>query len=231
MLFTLFIFSSILLINLTDGKFLTNPESSTYVLLRHIRFLTNDEHYFIRCPYNFNHLTLQLLNYSNEFCFNLYSTSSNNACRNHQSPCQFHAKSLLLRCTHHSYSDYVDISYQCSYKMIISPPVRQKTFTLHALTFPTNFSDPEETIALFLISLGIVLTLWILICCICLIHCRSQRHKSESSQLLSYRSYPKVDQNLLSKKNNSNMVDNICLHVNPLESNHISSLRTTRFIR
>ncbi|CAF0809511.1 unnamed protein product [Adineta steineri] len=218
----------ILSLNEIHGKFLTNPESSSFVLLRHIRLLTNDEPYYIRCPYNLNHLTLQLLNYSNAYCSNLYSTSNNNQCQNHQSPCRLHAKRIQLHCNHHSYSNHVDVSYQCSYKTVVSPPIRHKTFTLHALSFPTNFADSEESIVLFVISFGIVITLWIFICCICFIRCR---HANEKCQLLSYQSYPKVNHNLLSKKNNSKIADNICLHVDPYESNHISSLRTIQFAR
>ena len=233
--------------NPIHGKFLTNPQAPAFVLLRHIRFPTDDQQYKIHCPYNLNHLTLQLLTSSNTYCFNLYSVSGINACQNHESPCYFHAKSLPLRCNHHFYSDYVDISYQCSYKyvsvpkklsiykfssrMVISPPTRRRSFILHALTFPTSFSNSEETIALFLISLGTVLTLWILICCIWLIRCRGYRHQNDTSQLFSYRSYPQIDQNCLSKRNNPTSTDNICFHVNPLESNHISSLRTTRLNR
>jgi hypothetical protein len=92
--------------------------STSFIVLRHIRLPTNDEQYHIRCPYNLNYLTLQLLNYSNENCFNLYSTSNNNACKNHQSSCQFHAKPVQLHCHYHSYSKYVNITYQCSSKYI-----------------------------------------------------------------------------------------------------------------
>jgi hypothetical protein len=109
--------------------------------------------------------------------------------------------------------------------------MQRNTFTLHKFSFPTNFSESEESIALFLITLGTVLILWILICCIWFIRCR---HDEEQCVWLSYQSYlkdNKFNHNLLSKKSNSMIADNICLHANPFETNHISSLRTTRFVR
>jgi hypothetical protein len=114
------LFFFILILNRIHGEYLSNADSSSFIVLRHIRLLTDNEHYRIQCPYNLNYLTLQLLNYSNENCFNLYSTSNNNICRNHHSPCQFHTKSVQLHCHHHhpSYSNHVDITYQCSYKYI-----------------------------------------------------------------------------------------------------------------
>jgi len=112
------LFFLILILNKTNGKVLSNPESSSFIVLRHVRLATNDQYYQIRCPYNLNHLTLQLLNYSNQYCFNVYSTSNNYACKNHNSPCRFHAKSVPLRCHQNSYSTHVDMNYQCSYKYV-----------------------------------------------------------------------------------------------------------------
>ncbi len=97
---------------------LNRIDSSSFIVLRHIRLSTDNEQYYIRCPYNLNYLNLQLLNYSNENCFNLYSTSNNNDCKNHYSPCQFQAKQVQIYCQHHSYSKHVDITYQCLYKYI-----------------------------------------------------------------------------------------------------------------
>jgi hypothetical protein len=111
------VFFLIIILNCIDGKFLSNPDSSTFVVLKHIRLSTDNQPYYIQCPYNLNYLTFHLLNYSNENCFNLYSTSNNNLCRNHYSPCQFHAKPVQLHCNHqHSYSNQVDITYQCLHK-------------------------------------------------------------------------------------------------------------------
>jgi hypothetical protein len=106
--------------------------------------------------------------------------------------------------------------------------MQRNTFTLHAFSFPTNLSDSEEGIALFLISLGTVLILWILICCIWFIRCR---HDEDKCVWVTYSKNNKFDHNLLSKRNNSMIADNVCLRVNPFGSNHISSLRTTRFVR
>jgi hypothetical protein len=111
-MFRLFFF--ILILNRINGKFLSNSKSTSFIVLRHIRLLTDNEQYLIRCPYNLNYLTLKLLNYSNENCFNLYLTSVNSICLKHHSPCQFHAKPIPLHCGYHLYSNHVDITYQCS---------------------------------------------------------------------------------------------------------------------
>lgn len=103
-----------LIIHRIHGKFLYNSESSSIIVLRHIRLPTDNEYYRIRCPYNLNHLTLTLLNYSNGICFDLYKKSIENTCIENQSPCRFYAKSVQLSCNHLSYSDQVDITYQCS---------------------------------------------------------------------------------------------------------------------
>lgn len=115
----LVLFLSLIILRSAHGKFLTDAQDSAFVLLRHVRLPTNDEQYQIRCPYSSNHLVVQLLNYSNAHCFNLYSVSGNNICQQHQSPCDFHAKSIPLRCDSHSYSEQVDVSYQCSYKYVV----------------------------------------------------------------------------------------------------------------
>jgi hypothetical protein len=97
-----------------DGKFLPSSGSSSIIVLRHIRLATDDEFYRVRCPYNLNHLTVTLLNYSTENCFNLYTGSMHNACATHRSPCRFHAKPLPMMCNVRLYSNQVDITYQCS---------------------------------------------------------------------------------------------------------------------
>ena len=97
-----------------SGKFLSTSGSSSILVLRHIRLPTDEEFYRVRCPYNLDHLTVTLLNYSNENCFDLYSGSMHNACATHRSPCRFHAKPLHLLCNAHRYSNHVDITYQCS---------------------------------------------------------------------------------------------------------------------
>ncbi|CAF1253522.1 unnamed protein product [Rotaria sordida] len=223
----------ILIFSRIHGKFLSNSESSSFIYLRHIRLTTDDQQYRIRCPYNLNYLNIQLLNYSNENCFNLYLVSNNNICMNYHPPCQFYAKTIQLHCNHHSYSKYVDITYQCSYKAIISSDTQYNTFTLHSFSFPTNFSFSEESIALFLIGISIIIIFWIIIFCICFIHYHDDNdnyNDDDEYDLLSQQSYIKediIDFNLLSMKNHSIIVDNLCLHVNPFENNHISSLTTT----
>ena len=98
-----------------SGKFLLNSQSSSIIVVRHIRLTTDNEYYRIRCPYHLKHLTLTLLNYSNENCFDLYTKSINNACLNYRSPCRFHSKSLQLNCQNQPYSKHVDVTYQCSF--------------------------------------------------------------------------------------------------------------------
>jgi hypothetical protein len=206
---SIIIFLIILFLIGIHGKFLFNPDSSSFIVLRHIRLSTDNEQYRIRCPYNLNHLTLQLLNYSNDDCFNLYSGSNNNnnACQTQQSPCQFQAKSVQLHCNHHSYSNYVDITYQCSYK---------HTKTTFSQSTISDSSNQDEIISLFLIGLGIVLTIWIFTCCIWFICCHdNEDDDDDDDDNNSPRSYSKT---------------NLSLHNNPFETNRISSLRTTQSV-
>jgi hypothetical protein len=114
------LFFLILILHRINGKFFLNSQSSSIIVLRHIRLTTDNEYYRIRCPYNLKYLTLTLLNYSNENCFDLYTKSINEACINYQSPCRFHAKSVQLDCNNQAYSNLVDITYQCSFSSLIS---------------------------------------------------------------------------------------------------------------
>lgn len=97
-----------------DTKFLSSSGSSSIIVLRHIRLPTDEEFYRVRCPYNLNHLTVTLLNYSAENCFDLYTSTMHNACATHRSPCRFHAKPLQMMCNARLYSNQVDITYQCT---------------------------------------------------------------------------------------------------------------------
>ena len=119
----LMVFVFILAFHRINGKLLLNSDSSYIIVLRHIRLSTDNEYYRIRCPYHLNHLTLTLLNYSNENCFDLYSKSINNACIEYRSPCQFLAKPVQLSCCDRSYSNHVDITYQCT----LSPSTSSST--------------------------------------------------------------------------------------------------------
>jgi hypothetical protein len=76
------------------------------------------------------------------------------------------------------------------------------------LSLPTDSSNPEENIALFLIGFGLVIILWILICCIWVI----RRHYDDGKN----QSYPTDDLIHFNK-------NNLCLRVNPFETNHIST--------
>jgi hypothetical protein len=107
-------FVCLLMIHSIDAKFLLSAESSSIIVLRHIRLPTDHEHYRIRCPYHLNHLTLTLLNYSSGHCFDLHTKSINDACLHHRSPCRYHAKPVQLNCLDRPISSHVDITYQCS---------------------------------------------------------------------------------------------------------------------
>lgn len=98
-----------------EMKFLLSSDSSSIIVLRHLRLFTDQEFYRIRCPYQFDYLTITLLNYSNEDCFELYPSWKHNVCPHHQSPCRFHAKPIQMICNDQAvYSSQVDITYQCS---------------------------------------------------------------------------------------------------------------------
>ena len=78
------------------GIFLLNSESSSIIVIRHIRLMTDNEYYRIRCPYHLKHLTLTLLNYSNDHCFDLHTKSIDHHCIRYRSPCRFHANSSSI---------------------------------------------------------------------------------------------------------------------------------------
>ncbi|CAF3727719.1 unnamed protein product [Rotaria socialis] len=212
------IFLLMLIFQRIPGKFLYNSESSSIIVVRHIRLPTDNEHYRIRCPYNLNHITLTLLNYSNGDCFNLYTKSMHNACINNQSPCRFHAKSIKLSCNDPSHSNLVDITYHCSVLSLMSSNTQSlnndkisssskiadesiystsrpsNTITLHALSFPSASIDSEESIGIFLIGLITVFILWLTICCMWFVGCSHRREQDDGKcELLSFGPHPKVD--------------------------------------
>jgi hypothetical protein len=113
-------FLSLLILPGIHGEFLLNSESSSIIVVRHIRLITDNEYYRVRCPYHLKHITLTLLNYSNDNCFDLHTKSINNICINYRSPCRFHAKPVQLDCHNRTYSNHVDITYQCSFSPSIS---------------------------------------------------------------------------------------------------------------
>ncbi|UJR31998.1 hypothetical protein I4U23_019468 [Adineta vaga] len=211
---------SFLLINQINGKFLLNSESSSIIVLRHIRLTTDDEYYRIRCPYHLNHLTLTLLNYSNGICFDLYTKSINDACINYRSPCRYHAKPIQLNCNNRPYSKHVDITYQCSsspsklFRTLLSDndkksvssatndlpflltPHPPKAVTIHALTFPSMSTHVEESIGIFLVGLTTVFLLWLTICCIWFIRCGHINEEDDDDgkcELLSFQPVQKPD--------------------------------------
>lgn len=113
MLSILFLFLLITFLPL-HGILLINTDTSSIIVVRHIRLMTDDEYHRIRCPYRLQHLTITLLNYSNDYCFQLQTKFSHELCFHRQSPCQFHAKSIRLDCLDQWHSNQVDITYQCS---------------------------------------------------------------------------------------------------------------------
>jgi hypothetical protein len=111
--------------------------------------------------------------------------------------------------------------------------------TLHTLSFPSNSFDIEETIGIFLFTLAAVLILWLAVCCVWFIrrgHINSDDDDGKC-ELLAFRPYqasdlmdftqPTIVGNL-SGHTNTGGIENICLHVNPLENKPISSLKITQ---
>ncbi|CAF0921115.1 unnamed protein product [Adineta steineri] len=261
------LFFLILILHKINGKFLLNAESSSIIVLRHIRLSTDNEYYRIRCPYHLNHLTPTLLNYSNGNCFNLYTELINDACINNRSPCRYHAKPVQLNCNDRTYSKYVDITYQCSSspskstrtalsdndktstsptiegESILSTSQSPNTITIHALTFPSISSRIEESIGLFLVGLATVFILWLTVCCVWFIRCGHIHEEDDGKcELLAMRLNRKaeiIDFTILSDRKpkivgnlsghtNTGGIENVCLHVNPIENRHISSLKITQ---
>lgn len=166
-MFIITVISLLLLLLLPiDGKSLFTSNHPSLIVLRHVHLSTDEQIHSIQCPADFHRLTFQLLNYSNEFCFNLYSPS--NICRNNHSFCQFHAKPIQLSCHNHSVSKFVDISYQCSYEDTMYAFSSTST---SATALPPSINQ-DETLSLFLIGFGLILTIWIFFCCIWFICCQ-----------------------------------------------------------
>ncbi|CAF1209464.1 unnamed protein product [Rotaria sp. Silwood1] len=213
------VFFLLLIFHRINGKFLLNTENSSIIVLRHIRLLTDNEYYRIRCPYHLNHLTLTLLNYSNENCFNLYTKSIHDNCINNRSPCRFYAKSVQMNCKDYSYSNHVDVTYQCSFlsltssnktslsteklstssnfdndESIHSTSYPSNTITLHALSFSSTSFETEESIGIFLIGLATVCILWLTVCCMWFIRCEHINKEDDGKcELLSFGPYTKND--------------------------------------
>jgi len=209
----LFIFSQV------QTKFLLNPQHSSIVVIRHIRLNTDDEHYRIRCPYHLKHLTLTLLNYSNEHCFSLYSKSLANFCPDFQSPCQFYGKSIPLECSSSSslHSKQVDVTYQCSSNNSTFILDDEDSSTQPSLRHSLTYSyDIEEIMGIFILGLLIVVILWLTICCICFIRCRQYSYAD------THFDSEDIIVGDLSKQTHTGGIENLCLHVNPFETKCLS---------
>lgn len=188
-----------------------SSDSSSWIVLRHVHLSTDNQYHQIHCPDQFNHLTFRLLNYSNEVCFNLYSPS--NICRTDSLPCRFQAKPIQLSCFNHSYSKFVDISYQCSSEHHFSP------IMMSSSSSPSTSINHDETLSLFLIGFGMIITIWMFFCCIWFICCHDDGEDDDdiddptekNSQFLRSRSSWKDERMKCS------------LTINPLESKSISS--------
>jgi hypothetical protein len=115
--------------------------------------------------------------------------------------------------------------------------------TLHALSFSPNSFGIEETIGIFVIGIGAVFILWLTVCCAWFIRCDHINEEDNGKcELLSFHPYQKpnlIDFTILSE--NKPMIvgnlsghtitgglENVCLHVNPLENKRISSLKITQ---
>jgi hypothetical protein len=111
--------------------------------------------------------------------------------------------------------------------------------TLHALSFPSTSFGIEETIGIFLLGLAAVSILWLTVCCVWFIRCGHINEDDDDGkcELLSFRPYQTSDLMDLRKSTivgnlsghtNTGGIENICLHVNPLENKRISSLKITQ---
>lgn len=197
-------------------KFLLNPQYSSIIVIRHLRLNTDNEYYRIRCPYHLKHLTLTLLNYSNEHCFSLYSKSLSNFCPHFQSPCQFYSKSIPLECSSTSlHSKQVDITYQCSSNnsTFIFEENSSTTPSLDSLTY--SF-DNEEIMGILILGLFIVLILWLTICYICLARCRQYSFTDNCSNEKD------IIVGNIAKHTHTGGIENLCLHINPFETKRLS---------
>lgn len=98
----------------------------------------------------------------------------------------------------------------------------------------------EESFGIFLVGLILVVILWLTVCSIWLFRCGQNLHEDEDDgkcELLSIRPYDKsntIDLTVVSSENSiivgslygqtsTGGIDNICLHVNPLENKLLSS--------
>jgi hypothetical protein len=126
---------------------------------------------------------------------------------------------------------------------ILSSSHPSDTITLHALSFPSSSFGIEESIGLFLIGIAGVFILWLTICCIWFIHCGHINEEDDGKcELLSIQPYQKpdlIDFKILSEHKSmivgnlsghtsTGGLENVCLHVNPLENKRISSLKITQ---
>jgi hypothetical protein len=112
--------------------------------------------------------------------------------------------------------------------------------TLHTLSFPSSSFGIEETIGIFILSLAVVFILWLTVCCVWFIRCgriNSNDDDDGKCELLAFRPCQSPDLmdltqhaivGNLSGHTNTGGIENICLHVNPLENKPISSLKITQ---
>jgi len=122
-----------------------------------------------------------------------------------------------------------------------SPP--SDTLTLHALSFPSSSFGIEESIGIFLIGITAVFILWLTVCCTWFTRCGHMNEEDDGKcELLSIRPYQKtdlIDFTILSEHKpmiagnlsghiSTGGLENVCLHVNPLENKRISSLKITQ---
>jgi len=122
-----------------------------------------------------------------------------------------------------------------------SPP--SDTITLHALSFPSSSLGIEESIGLFFIVIAAVFILWLTVCCVWFIRCGHIKDEDDGKcELISIRPYQKpdlIDFTILSERKSmivgnlsghtsTGGLENVCLHVNPLENKRISSLKMTQ---
>ena len=130
-------------------------------------------------------------------------------------------------------------------ELILSSTYPSNKITVHALAFPSISFRTEESIGLFLIGFAAVFILWLTVCCMWFIRCgHINKEDGKEHELFSFEPYQKPDiinfKSLsetkpmivgnLSGQANTGGLDNICVHVNPLENKRVSSLKIMQIV-
>lgn len=104
----------------------------------------------------------------------------------------------------------------------------------------------EESLGIVLVSLILVCILWLTVCSVCFLRCGQHDNDDDENnskcELLAIRSYDKsemIDLTIVSSSKSAIVgslygqtstggIDNVCLHVNPLDNQLLSSSKITQ---